>query len=319
MVRGFLGVCLVVPALLAACGDDGSDAPDDASATGGTATPSAAISCTPALPREPGEAVEGLPSGVVERTYLVRVPPGYDGTRRTPLLLAFHPSGASKESFAEYTGLPALTDDRGFILVLPDAAGEGRRWNIASDPASADDLQFVRDLIARLDGELCVDATRTFAAGFSIGGGMAQLAACELTESFAAVALVAATYVNCRVNLPLVGFHGLDDASVPFEGGEIPPERGGGSFPPVRRSVSEWARTVGCDGLATITRPSTEIEVSTFINCPDGDGEVMLYAIIGGGHTWPGAAPLESVGFTTQQVSASELLLDFFTAHAKGE
>jgi polyhydroxybutyrate depolymerase len=175
----------------------------------------------------------------------------------------------------------------------------------------------MHDLLAWLDAGLCVDATRTFVAGFSTGGGMAQLAACRLTETVSGVGLVAATYMNCRANLPLVAFHGLDDTSVPFEGGEIPPDRGGGTFPPVRRSVSEWARTMGCDGLANISRPFTDIEISTFINCPAGDGQVMMYAVIGGGHTWPGAAPLESAGPTTDRISATELMLDFFSTHAR--
>ncbi len=39
---------------------------------------------------------------------------------------------------------------------------------------------------------------------------------------------------------------------------------------------------------------------------------VVLYIIVGGGHTWPGADPRRAVGLTTQQVSATLGILSFF-------
>ena len=86
----------------------------------------------------------------------------------------------------------------------------------------------------------------------------------------------------------------------------------------MRRSISEWAKSLGCDGLATIARPVTDIELSTYHNCIEGDGEALLYAVIGGGHTWPGAAidlPVSDVGVTTHAISATSLMWDFFRAH----
>jgi polyhydroxybutyrate depolymerase len=43
---------------------------------------------------------------------------------------------------------------------------------------------------------------------------------------------------------------------------------------------------------------------------------VVLYSIIGGGHTWPGAIPIASLGMTTKQIDASSTIWDFFAAHA---
>ena len=116
----------------------------------------------------------------------------------------------------------------------------------------------------------------------------------------------------------MVAFHGTTDPLVPFEGGVVPPEvGGGGTFPPVRRIVSEWARALGCDGLAPISRPAASTELSTYTQCANGDGDVLLYTLLGGGHTWPGSAPLpaEAFGATNVDIDASTIIWDFFAAH----
>ncbi len=62
------------------------------------------------------------------------------------------------------------------------------------------------------------------------------------------------------------------------------------NFPPVHRAASEWALALGCDGLPTISRAAADVELSTYKRCTDGDGEALLYIVLDGGHTWPGAA-----------------------------
>jgi polyhydroxybutyrate depolymerase len=45
---------------------------------------------------------------------------------------------------------------------------------------------------------------------------------------------------------------------------------------------------------------------------------VVLYKVLGGGHTWPGTSvDLSPLGVTTQEIVASELLWDFFAAHPR--
>jgi polyhydroxybutyrate depolymerase len=133
----------------------------------------------------------------------------------------------------------------------------------------------------------------------------------------AAAAVVSATYPGCQADVPLVAFHGSADPLVPFEGGtsdEFPMRQ----FAEARRFVTEWARAACCDALPTISRPAMEIELSTFNRCPGGDGEVLLYTVLGGGHTWPGSSPLpvDLVGATTQQIDASEIIVSFFDSGA---
>jgi polyhydroxybutyrate depolymerase len=149
---------------------------------------------------------------------------------------------------------------------------------------------------------------------------MAQLLACEMPGRIAALGMVAGTYVACQAPVPLIAFHGTADPVVPIDGGEIPLDQGGGTRIPVRRSVSEWGRALGCDGLQRISRPSENVELSTFPSCTRGDGKALLYAILGGGHTWPGAAPLpvDIAGTTSDEIDATATMWEFFDANPLG-
>lgn len=318
MNRTLTLLAAAVVVLSVACGGS-SDSDPAPTSVAGTPTPSEAAACAAPLPRSAGSVNETMQSGGVERSYILNVPPAYDGTARTPLVLAFHGFSQPNDLLASQTDIAAATDAAGYILVLPRGAGDLPRWNAREDEAGADDAAFVSDLIARVGEQVCVDTNNVFALGFSNGGGMTLLAACKQPDRFAAIGVVAATYIGCTADVPLLAFHGTDDPIVPFEGGENPPERGGGVFPPIRRSVSEWARAGGCGGLPTITKGESDLELSTFTSCRGGQDYVLLYSIIGGGHTWPGGVPLPEnlVGRTTESIDASQRIVEFFQSHER--
>ena len=306
--------------LAAACtSDDASPDSGDSPAPGGSPTLAASVSCEPARSGEAG-ARTILHDGI-ERAYILAVPEGYDGSKGAPLLIALHGLSSTKEAFDEYSQLSQAGTSAGYVVAVPDGTQVPPRWNDEGGSGGADDVGFVETLIAGLEEDLCIDRTRVYLAGFSNGGGMAQRVACELPGRVAAIGVVAATFQSCNAPVPMVAFHGMADPLVPFEGGVIPPERGGGEFPLVPRAVSEWARAQGCDGLATISRRSQNVELSTYRRCNRGDGEVLLYSIIRGGHTWPGAIALDPtiVGATTDEIDASETMIEFFDAHPSSE
>lgn len=265
-----------------------------------------------------GESTVIIASGGVDRTYIIHVPPSYAGAEQVPLVVLFHGFSMGARLMLDVTEFGALSDTEGFIVVSLQGAGDPPRWGGLPPVAGTPDLPFVKDVLGKLKRELCINPDRVFAAGYSNGGGMAQLVACEMSDTFASAGVVDATYGNCRGHAPLIAFHGTGDPIVPFDGGDNPPARGGGTFPPVRRSVSEWAVSLGCDGLATIARTTPSVELSTYHNCTAGDGDALLYAVVGGGHTWPGASlelPPGLVGITTHEIKATELMWQFFLAH----
>jgi polyhydroxybutyrate depolymerase len=320
MPRTLVVVSALLLALMVACsGKGGPAAPTGTPTVAGPPTP---VSCSPARPGAPGTrgtTSVTLASGGVERRYLLHIPAGYDGARAVPLVLALHPYAGNAHLMLDITRMPEIADSVGFIVIAPEAMGSPPLWNIEKAAGAADDVAFLRELIAKLDGDLCIDRGRTYAAGYSNGGGMALRLACEMPERIAAVGVVASQYVSCDGSAPLVAFHGTADPILPFGGGPSP-DAPGLNLVPVRRAVSEWARQLGCDGLAQIAVPSSEVEVSTYQRCRLGTGEALLYTIVGGGHSWPGGVTLPEfiVGKTTQQIDATRVMWDFFAAHPGG-
>jgi polyhydroxybutyrate depolymerase len=58
---------------------------------------------------------------------------------------------------------------------------------------------------------------------------------------------------------------------------------------------------------------STTVERRRYTGCRTG-GETVFYAILGGGHVWPGSPyDLPLLGCTTRDMSASALILAFFS------
>jgi len=61
------------------------------------------------------------------------------------------------------------------------------------------------------------------------------------------------------------------------------------------------------------------VERTEWINKDTGLA-VVLYKVIGGGHTWPGAKqylPVRTIGNTCRDFNASEVIYLFFSKHAK--
>jgi polyhydroxybutyrate depolymerase len=312
MIRVLAPALVAASALFAAC----AGGPSGSSGAPGTVTATLPQACAPARSADPGDYVETLDADG-ERRYFVHVPKAYAGDVPVPVVLAFSASAMPGPVFAGMSRLPHLADTEGFVLVVLEASdGAQQSWNTRASPDAAEDRGYANAVIDAVVGTYCVDDARIYAAGYSDGGGMTQDAACAMPERIAAVAVVASTYVSCTTETPLLAFHGLADPLVPYEGGALaPPADQAQASPPVRRAVTEWARALGCDALATISRPSSEVELSTFKRCRRGDGVVLLYSVIGGGHTWPGSPPLvDAFGFSTRQLDASDEMWRFFAA-----
>jgi len=58
---------------------------------------------------------------------------------------------------------------------------------------------------------------------------------------------------------------------------------------------------------------------TTLTNCA-GNADVILYAVEGGGHTWPGGGALPEwwVGRTTREINATRVMWAFFVQHPRG-
>ncbi len=306
-------VCALIAGIAIACTSGSSASPHASAPTiAPSATPIGTTGCA-STPHATGDFNETIDSGGLTRKYIMHIPPSYDGSTVQPLVLAFHGYAMPADLFATYHRFAEFADANGFVVVTPWGTGDPVYWNARAGATDPDDVAFAKDLIAKLDATLCLDPARTYVAGYSLGGAMAELVACQLQDRIAAVGLVSAVSVACGAKAPVIGFFGTEDPLVPYEGSTNPND----PSPAIRPTMSAWARNLGCDGLPTISRPASDIELSTFRNCFAGDGEALLYTVIGGGHTWPGAHLDLPIGITSKSVDATALMWDFFAAHPK--
>jgi len=310
---------------LAACQDRGASGAVtvEATATSSTTATAARPTETPtAVTASPGcgtslpadlaagkTAVRKLASGGRERSYRLHVPAQYNPAKPAPLVLNFHGRGSNGLEQEAYSGFVPLSDRDGFVLVSPD--GIDNSWLLV---AGADDIGFTRDLVGRLEQELCVDASRIFATGISNGGYMSSALACvagDLIAAAAPVAGVSGPVGTCHGPVPILEFHGTEDKLVPFEGG---PTVGGLPFAGVTTVMGRWAAFNGCEAKPTEESVSAHVKKVVYPGCK---ADTLHYVIDGGGHTWPGAVDVPRLGPVTKEISATELIWAFFKEHAR--
>ena len=266
--------------------------------------------------------------GGVKRTYVAHVPAHLGAS--VPLVFAFHGRGGNGAEQSRLSRLDTLADRYGFIVLYPN--GLRREWN-DGDPGNggADDVGFVRALIADFSKRYPIDRKRIYATGFSNGATFTQYLGCVLSSQLAAIAPVSGSMPvedapTCRPRraISVLEIAGTADPIMPYDGGEITilghPR---GKVRSAAQSVAFWAQNAGCGGSRTTMLPQrvragrTHVTRTTYEACAKG-ANVVLYTVKGGGHTWPGGPqylPRAFVGRASRQLDASAAIVAFFLAH----
>jgi polyhydroxybutyrate depolymerase len=90
----------------------------------------------------------------------------------------------------------------------------------------------------------------------------------------------------------------------------------------VEDSIQTWVKLNGCAETPktdTLSKDGDEMKVlrKTYGGGKDGS-EVVLVVIEDGGHTWPGQQPpVGFIGKSVQNISANDLLWEFFQKHPR--
>lgn len=274
-----------------------------------------------------------------ERVYFLHIPPAYNRSTVTPLIIALHGGGGTgrKMNINLTDGLlNEEADNEGFIVVYPE--GVGRRWNDGRNPdvwrsSREDDVGFISVLIDHLSRIFNIDPNRVYAAGISNGGMMSFRLAIELSDKIAAIATVTAclpeelsgSSPSCPVSVMII--NGTDDPLMPFNGGKIKVGlRSYGKVISTQDTVAFWVEHNKCipapeTSLVEDTDPDdrTRVKVDMYQNGLHHT-EVVLYTVQGGGHTWPGGKQYlreRFIGRTCRDIDASKVIIEFFKEHAK--
>lgn len=250
------------------------------------------------------------------RSYLIHIPPSYDGETPLPLVIALHGYGGNPRNMESTTLLSLKVDEEGFIVVYP--RGSDSSWNAGFCCGQAalnnvDDVGFIRRLVEKTQGDLKIDSKRIYAAGHSNGGMMSHRLGVELSDVFAAIAVVSGSIGETQEGsliiatpseaVSVIVFHGRQDQTVPYDGGSFSYEY---MFSSVDEAVSFWVQADHCSNTPQVeTSNNGNIIKTTYYGGVNGT-EVVLYTIMNGTHSW-----------TFSGISTTDLVWEFFSNHPK--
>lgn len=285
-----------------------------------------------------------FPDRGLERSYLLHVPPSYRADQAVPLVFVFHGGMGTSRKIAKFTGFDAVSRDRGFIVVYPQGVkghwNDGRRDEVFREQnETIDDVAFIVALLESLKAEFAIDPYAIFATGPSNGGMLSHRLAIEHPQRFAAIASVISSIpeplADRRPERPVsvLMINGTHDPWLPYDGGPLTIRlspmfqlRDRGRVISTDATVRFWLTHNGItaesrttelpdadpdDGCRTERTEWTDIE---------RDLSVVLYKVIGGGHTYPGGLqymPVSVIGRTSRDFHATEVIWDFFDTHRR--
>jgi polyhydroxybutyrate depolymerase len=135
---------------------------------------------------------------------------------------------------------------------------------------------------------------------------------CALANRIAAFGAVAGPRAidSCTPSrpLPVIAFHGTQDAIVPYHGG------GSGGAEPAPASFAFWSQNAACTDQPAQVFQNGDATCVERAACA-GAAAVRLCTIEGGGHQWPGGIAVPGLGAQTKDIQASVELVEFFLAH----
>lgn len=301
---------------------------------------------TRVLLRPTGER-KSMQQGETERDYRIHVPSSYDGGSKFPLVLMLHGGGGDAD-IASRMGMTPLADKHDFLVVYPEAID--RHWNDGRESerfkehdAEVDDVAFIKELVEQLKTEYEIDDGKVFTAGLSNGGFMSHRLAIELSESFAAAAVMIATLgvpldekFEPKNAVSMLFMNGTQDTVVPYDGGDVKlelaprllrktPSRG--SCISTDAAIKLWLKKNKLDEKEPDVQQLPDVDEKdgctierTLWSDADAPAAVVLYRIEGGGHSVPGGVqylPKQIIGNVCRDIDGLEVMWQFFAEHPR--
>lgn len=146
-----------------------------------------------------------ISSGGQNRSYILRIPDGYDRNRPYRLIFGFHwlNGSANNVASAGYYGLLPLSNNS-TIFVAPQGIDNG--WA----NTNGRDLTLFDDISRQVENDLCVDTSQRFALGWSYGGAMSYAVACARPTIVRAVTVISgANLSGCNGGTQPVAYFGI--------------------------------------------------------------------------------------------------------------
>ena len=246
-------------------------------------------------------------SGTI-RNYHLYIP---ENSTNSPMVFLLHGNRSNYDEIMGFTGVKApykawesVAEQANLILVIPngtDGPTGHRGWNDCRSNATgnpdSDDVLFVGGLIDFVLNEYQANASKVFAVGTSNGGHMAIRLAQEIPNKIKAFASIAASNplnsqcTNSAVPISALIMNGTEDPILPYGGGPMAGNRG--EVLSAQETIDYWVNRNQTETTpAVIDLPDTDPDDNSTVRKylyqnGTSNSEVVLYEVIGGGHTEP--------------------------------
>jgi polyhydroxybutyrate depolymerase len=254
---------------------------------GGLKDPKPSKGCSSTPVAAPTDGMGSIMVGGKSRDYILRLPAGYDGTSPNRIIFFFHgaqgsavqvdngdPPNMGLDPTGPYYGSREHADDH-TIFVAGQADGT---WN-------DNDIDYVKALVDKFKGDLCLDESRIMATGFSMGGIMTLRVACDMSDVFRAVTPMSCSLsaANCKDggHVAYWSSHGEQDTTIDISNGEA--------------ARDEFIKRNGC-GMDT--KPIGDNGCAAYQGCDDG--YPVVWCSFMGIHQPPPFSGPEIWGFLSQ-------------------
>ena len=188
----------------------------------------ALMSVAVCLPAKAQECGPETPCKIEGGSYHLRLP---DGDGPHPVLIWYHGFRGNGVSIHRSAGLQKDFLEHGYALLAPNGfkrPRDGARAYAARDGSPRDDVKFTFAVLEAAGKHANFDLEKVYAGGFSAGGSMAWLLACEAGDRLSGMVSVAGALrrpnsTDCAglASLPIMQVHGFSDKQVPLEGRAI--------------------------------------------------------------------------------------------------
>jgi len=284
----------------------------------------------PAHPTNAGRFVAGRHSAAGRTLdYKLYVPANSAG-KAMPLVVMLHGCTQDPDDFAAGTGMNALADEQGFLVLYPaqsQQANPSRCWNWFKhnhQRRGAGEPAVIASLTQKVMAEHGVDTRRVYVAGLSAGGAMAAILAQTYPELYAAAGVHSGLPAGAARDMPgafAVMKSGVSSAGTPVSAAGSQP------VPTIvfHGDRDETVHPLNGEQLMAAARRHGPARVEQGVS-PQGrrytrsvfgaDAEAEHWLLHGAGHAWSGGRAAGSYTDATGP-DASREMLRFFNEHPR--
>lgn len=268
-----------------------------------------------------------------DRKYLLYVPRSVKAGLPAPLVLFFHGGGGHMEQAAKAYGWRETAEREGFIVAFPNGSSRFPRDHLATWNAGhccgyardekVDDIAYVKNVLKDIQTQLPINPQQIFATGISNGGMLAHRLACDMADSFRAIAAVAGTdnTVNCQPSrsISVLHIHAQDDSHVLFQGGAgedaFRDKSKVTDFTSVPETIKRWQQRLQLPATASRVLQQPGVYSDRWQSV---DGRIQLQLVVteNGGHSWPGGKAVRGKKPSTA-IDANTMIWQFFQAQLR--